>query len=525
MDVFKAGRSGLTPLQKQVTRQGKTFTQTFYVKTNKDKKQGNSKPTGTQEKSRNTTSKQSKFDINKFNSLKSNKSQALSYLKECGVTWKENKHEGINWMHAMMEVKKLNPEYFSSSAKTNKKQDTGKNKVKNSNNSVNKTREYANKQIDNLVKEHGKNNVMSMFKKQGITWKEDAHEGINWMRFRMELRKQLEQNKISVDSKSEDYKSVKEIILNRLDSVHTLNEIAGWVDYGRDYEKEVRTAIGDALADYDTEQFKKDKYSDFEMSDSDVDDMVKEFMKKYPKEKLLKEYLKPRNLPKSKPKNEPKHESKNLTWKSTIIPCLKKDGSIKNVSGSSYNGLGVAKVEDMYHIIHINSGVSIGSYSKRYQARAFAEQASDVTDFSNMTDLNNVNKEELQKLREKYTNILYNPEDYKPKPKEDTQKDKIVGETGGWIYQDYNITRKDGSKAVRKGLVKDGWAIEHRDDAYKITHVNSGVLIISAKNISSAKKVVKELNNIFKENYDKDKMFKIGKENMEYLKDLQIKYS
>lgn len=91
MNIIKAGKEGLTPIQKQVTRQGKTFTQTFYVKTNKDIKQENSKPTGTQEKSRNTTSKQSKFDINKFNSLKSNKSQALSYLKECGVTWKENK--------------------------------------------------------------------------------------------------------------------------------------------------------------------------------------------------------------------------------------------------------------------------------------------------------------------------------------------------------------------------------------------------------------------------------------------------
>jgi hypothetical protein len=43
-----------------------------------------------------------------FQSIKQaqGRAAAIQYLKETGVTWKEDKHEGINWMRASMAANK-----------------------------------------------------------------------------------------------------------------------------------------------------------------------------------------------------------------------------------------------------------------------------------------------------------------------------------------------------------------------------------------------------------------------------------
>ena len=91
-DLSKAviDRSKLVAKQVQVTRGGKTFTQTVYVNPNQNT------PTSNGVKS---------FDFNEFEKLKADHNKAIQYLKDCGVTWQEHSHAGVNWMRASMAAK------------------------------------------------------------------------------------------------------------------------------------------------------------------------------------------------------------------------------------------------------------------------------------------------------------------------------------------------------------------------------------------------------------------------------------
>jgi hypothetical protein len=91
-DLSKAtiDKSKLVAKQVQVTRGGKTFTQTVWVNPNQN---SSTQPNG------------KAFDFTEFDKLKSDKVKALQYLKDCGITWQEHSHAGVNWMRACMAAK------------------------------------------------------------------------------------------------------------------------------------------------------------------------------------------------------------------------------------------------------------------------------------------------------------------------------------------------------------------------------------------------------------------------------------
>ncbi len=59
--------------------------------------------------------------------------------------------------------------------------------------STKSTKDDVKLQIEKLRDKHGKDNVIELAKKQGISWKEDAHPGINWMRASMAIQKHLKE--------------------------------------------------------------------------------------------------------------------------------------------------------------------------------------------------------------------------------------------------------------------------------------------------------------------------------------------
>lgn len=59
------------------------------------------------------------FDILEFEKLKSDKVAAIKYLKDHGITWNENPHEGVNWMRASMAAKKASTTPAHNTAKVN----------------------------------------------------------------------------------------------------------------------------------------------------------------------------------------------------------------------------------------------------------------------------------------------------------------------------------------------------------------------------------------------------------------------
>ncbi len=189
-------------VQKEVTvhrKNGTTFTRKQWVRASevKESKSPKGKKGGGDDKG-NKKKPPFKFDLNKFNSIKSDRTAALDYLKESGITWKEHEHKGVNWMRAMVAAKEQTG-ISDITAKENKfpknnKNAPFKNKV---------SKQDANKQIDDLVKEHGRDGLLKLAKEQGITWSEVEHKGVNWMHARMAIRSHIEQGNSFVNDKSE----------------------------------------------------------------------------------------------------------------------------------------------------------------------------------------------------------------------------------------------------------------------------------------------------------------------------------
>lgn len=96
-----ANMVGLVAKQVQVTRNGKTFTQTFYVRSGADA------PAATGSKTQ-PAPKAGKSIKESFESIERTQGRdaAMKHLKDNGVTWKENDHAGINWMRAKMAASK-----------------------------------------------------------------------------------------------------------------------------------------------------------------------------------------------------------------------------------------------------------------------------------------------------------------------------------------------------------------------------------------------------------------------------------
>ena len=108
--LLKAQRdtSKLVRVQRQVSRGGKTFTQNFWVQPSQVKT--TDKVIGGQQNLLPTPGSVPKpapgvLDKAYLDSISSDKTKALAYIKSCGLTWNEHSHAGINWMRAMQIVK------------------------------------------------------------------------------------------------------------------------------------------------------------------------------------------------------------------------------------------------------------------------------------------------------------------------------------------------------------------------------------------------------------------------------------
>lgn len=162
-------RQGLVKKQVQVTKDGKTFTQTVWVRPD------GSDPSG--------SSSSTLDDL-----FKTNKLAALNKLKEMGIKWEENAHPAINLMRAKMALKKHNadnadqpgndPQSKSAPAAP---QDTKKDNATDGTGSLLG-------EFDSIYKKD-KNKALEFLKQKGVKWEENAHPAINVMRAKMALKK------------------------------------------------------------------------------------------------------------------------------------------------------------------------------------------------------------------------------------------------------------------------------------------------------------------------------------------------
>lgn len=161
---------------------------------NKDKKSAQSSP---------VTGKQKLVQL-----LSSGKSrnELMEFAKKNGVSWKENPHEGINWMRASMAIQKHmegNPQIWENidqnsqaqKSSVNSQSDSSQKPSKDSNDQKPKAKTADKSQVQELVQKLGsKSEVLDALKQHGISWKEHTHAGINWMRAMQALSKNLAEN-------------------------------------------------------------------------------------------------------------------------------------------------------------------------------------------------------------------------------------------------------------------------------------------------------------------------------------------
>lgn len=141
-------RQGLVKKQVQVTKNGKTFTQTVWVKASQDPKGSDGLTNLDPDKAKEFQSLQELF--------KTDKASGLEKLKTMGVTWEENPHPAVNLMRAKVAMK----QYFGISAS---------------------------KPGGTQQDQPSKNNqdLISKLKSMGVSWKENQHPAINLMRAKM----------------------------------------------------------------------------------------------------------------------------------------------------------------------------------------------------------------------------------------------------------------------------------------------------------------------------------------------------
>ena len=145
------------------------------------------------------------LDSAHFDSIKSDKAEALKYLKDCGVQWTESSHAGINWMRAMAAYKSVTggqkstqktPTQPTSQATTQTAQVAQNTQGKG----TKLSKEDAKKKTQSFTSKVGKTEAerkafMDKVKSQGITWKDKADDGsdvapaVSWMRCCMAMNK------------------------------------------------------------------------------------------------------------------------------------------------------------------------------------------------------------------------------------------------------------------------------------------------------------------------------------------------
>lgn len=222
--LLKAQRdkSKLVQVQRSVSRGGKTFMQNFWVSPSQVK--STDKVIGGQQNLLPTpgsvpTPKAGVLDKTYFDSIKSDKTKALDYLKSCGITWNEHTHAGINWMRAMQAFSTAlgvqNGQKSSSQGNTQTTQ--SKPQIAQNNQSGGQNTNAVLKQVNQVSKmldqstwnelnacKNGKEKVVVLKKKLGqdgcmkfaeslgVTWDKHTHVAINNMRMSMALQQHFD---------------------------------------------------------------------------------------------------------------------------------------------------------------------------------------------------------------------------------------------------------------------------------------------------------------------------------------------
>lgn len=104
----------------------------------------------------------------------------LDILEKNGITWKKDADKRINWMRACVAAKKAVNGDSKASAST--PPSTSTNTAKTTSQPATPVQPVDGAQVvQGMVKKHGRDACLDLFKKDGITWKENADPRINWM--------------------------------------------------------------------------------------------------------------------------------------------------------------------------------------------------------------------------------------------------------------------------------------------------------------------------------------------------------
>ena len=212
--LIKARRdkSKLVQVQRSVSRNGKTFMQNFWVSPNQVK--STDKVIGGQQNllpQPGSVAKPASGVLDKayFDSIKSDRTKALDYLKSCGVTWNDHSHAGINWMRANQAFtaalavqggQKIAPQ--GKSQATPKNQPSAQNSASGSQSKSVVLTSAQQAEVDAgkngkekvviLKKLLGKDGCMQYAKQLGVQWDEHSFDAINNMRMSMALTKHFD---------------------------------------------------------------------------------------------------------------------------------------------------------------------------------------------------------------------------------------------------------------------------------------------------------------------------------------------
>lgn len=237
-----AGKAGLVEVIRTVTRGGRSFSQTYWVKPSDVK--ASDTVLGKQGADMVATHKQSVGDAKKnmVTLLSTHGRDALmAHAKSVGASWKETDNPGINWMRASMAIQKHmaeNPGQWDSSkivggTQQKPSQQAGTQATPNTAQSAQPTQQIKQQaaspqstpkpekqsagkpkgdaqqsqqptgdpkaKVKSLAETMGKDQLMATAKQAGITWKENPNPGINWMRAAMAMSSALKSNPGALD--------------------------------------------------------------------------------------------------------------------------------------------------------------------------------------------------------------------------------------------------------------------------------------------------------------------------------------
>lgn len=212
--LIKAQRdkSKLVQVQRSVSRNGKTFMQNFWVQPSQVK--ASDKVIGGQQNllpKAGSVPKPAAGVLDKayFESIKSDRTKAIDYLKSCGVQWNVHSHAGINWMRAMQaynaavgnqnggKTASTTPTQPTSQATTQTAQVAQNTQGKGVTLTAAQQAEVdagknGKEKVVILKKLLGKDGCMEYAKQLGVTWDEHSMDAINNMRMSMALSKHFD---------------------------------------------------------------------------------------------------------------------------------------------------------------------------------------------------------------------------------------------------------------------------------------------------------------------------------------------